>query len=141
MKMHKGFTLIELLVVIAIIGILSSIVLVALNGARDKARDARIIADMSQLRSVAEMNYDGNYDSVEGSSDYTSLSSDVGEQGPSAINFHNESGEANYCAYASLNEGGEFCIDSTGAAREVADATDTTGGAGCVGSSYTCPAE
>lgn len=41
----KGFTLIELLVVIAIIGILSTIGLVALNGARLRARDSRRAAD------------------------------------------------------------------------------------------------
>ncbi len=59
-KSNKGFTLVELLVVIAIIGILASVVLVSLNSARGKARDARRISDLHQVSLALENYYDSN---------------------------------------------------------------------------------
>lgn len=53
----KGFTLIELLVVIAIIGLLSTLSVLALNGARARARDAKRIADVKQMQTALEMYY------------------------------------------------------------------------------------
>ncbi|MDO8265192.1 MAG: type II secretion system protein [Candidatus Parcubacteria bacterium] len=52
---NKGFTLIELLVVIAIIGLLATVVSVNVGGSKGKARDARRLEDLSQLRLVLEM--------------------------------------------------------------------------------------
>ena len=59
-KKHRGFTLIELLVVIAIIGILSSIVLVSMGGAKKSARDGVRKADMRQIITAQEMYYGAN---------------------------------------------------------------------------------
>lgn len=56
----KGFTLIELLVVIAIIGILASVILVSLNASRAKARDAKRLKDMQQIKLAIELFYSDN---------------------------------------------------------------------------------
>lgn len=53
-----GFTLIELLVVIAVIGLLASVILVSLNSARAKARDARRRTDLKQISTAIEFYYD-----------------------------------------------------------------------------------
>lgn len=125
MNRKKGFTLIELLVVIAIIGILSSIVLVALRGARNKAKDARIKADVSQVRSLAEVDYDGDYSGItttsSGScpgdgSDYDTLCQDITDQGGDLV-IQTCDSDAKYSAHSSLNASdGVYCVDSSGQA-------------------------
>ena len=53
----KGFTLIELLVVIAIIGLLSTLAVVALSSAREKARDSKRLSDLKQIQTALELYY------------------------------------------------------------------------------------
>lgn len=60
MKAFRGFTLIELLVVIAIIGILASIVLVSLTGARLKSRDGQRLAELKEMQKALELYYSTN---------------------------------------------------------------------------------
>jgi prepilin-type N-terminal cleavage/methylation domain-containing protein len=62
-KGQKGFTLIELLVVIAIIGVLAAVVLVSLNSARAKSRDARRLSDVRQIMTALEIYFNdiGSY--------------------------------------------------------------------------------
>ncbi len=53
----KGFTLIELLVVISIVSVLSSTVLVALEGAKAKGRDAQRISQIKEVQKALAIYY------------------------------------------------------------------------------------
>ncbi|OHA83128.1 MAG: hypothetical protein A2937_01015 [Candidatus Yonathbacteria bacterium RIFCSPLOWO2_01_FULL_47_33b] len=53
----KGFTLIELLVVISIMGLLSSVVLGAVNDARAKARDMQRVQALEEIRKALTLYY------------------------------------------------------------------------------------
>jgi len=59
-RLSRGFTLVELLVVIAIIGVLATLLLLQLGVARQRARDAKRIADVNQVRTGLELYFDDN---------------------------------------------------------------------------------
>jgi len=129
--MKKGFTLIELLVVIAIIGILAGIVLVALGGARDRAKDARIQASMTQIRVVGEVFFGGNntYTGLKLDPDEGTLDDDIVAQGGTYNIFVDTLAPAgeNYCATAVLLSGAVWCVDSDLASRQGPTATCVVG--------------
>jgi prepilin-type N-terminal cleavage/methylation domain-containing protein len=114
----KGFTLIELLVVIAIIGILASIALVALSGAQRSAKQARIISNLQQIRSLAETYKAdrGNYAGFSSNGDYQTLSNDIAQQGGQSINFYYNPTNDSYCYEVNMSLGGGTgrwgCINS-----------------------------
>ena len=57
---QSGFTLIELLVVIAVIGVLAAVIVGSLSTARDKGRDKAIISDLLNARTEMQ-SYFGTY--------------------------------------------------------------------------------
>ena len=136
-KKAKGFTLIELLVVIAIIGILSSIVLVSVNSARTKAKDAAVKSNIEGARVAAEMWYD---DTVGGNMSYTGVcasSSFVAVM--SAVNVQSGTATCQNSATAWCMKGkysiANWCADSTGYAGNVISTTN-----GCSSAVLLCQA-
>lgn len=79
LKGRSGFTLIEMLVVIGIIGVLASLVLVGLGGARRAGADAKKIANLNQVRNSLELYYlkNGGYPNGDGAL-ITGLGLDLG---------------------------------------------------------------
>ena len=123
MYRNEGFTLIEMMVVIAVVGILSAAVLAGLGGSRDKARDARVISGLNQIRVIAESNYQPTsntpYSQIDptGGNIAASVKADIDKQLSGGASASIVVSGYTYKAYATLPSGaGTFCVDSAGSA-------------------------
>ena len=113
---NHGFTLIELLVVVAIIGILASIVLVALTNARVKGRDANRATALQEIGKKIELENTGT-----------------------TVNFVTTSGGVTNCAATAYSNITGCLYLNTTTTGFASYADPQTSGTPCVGSSGTTP--
>ena len=117
---------------IAIIGILASIVLVSLGGARTKAKDASVKANMDTMRLALEMNATAanTYVLVTGSDEETAYNNAKDTAVAQGATFIVADGgyfsATKYCIQCTLPGGGSWCLDSGGSVGGTAVACDNT---------------
>jgi prepilin-type N-terminal cleavage/methylation domain-containing protein len=141
MNKSKGFTIIELIVVIAIIAVLAAIVMVNVTQYINKSKDAAIKGNMATIMTNAAVYFDtnGNYTAFCGTTGatlaMTAADNAWGTGGTAAICVPNATGTA-FCAckQEKVDTTKVFCIDSSGAKKEVV----STCAAECVAATALC---
>lgn len=141
-KFLTGFTLIELLVVIAIIGILTTVVIIVVNSARNKGKDAAIQTMMDQIRKKAalDFNNDGNHGNVcteaadgvnnsdlnDADSEYSMLENGIFEKNnyltsATAVVCNESTDSAAFAAWTQMtvNPANYWCVDSDNENKEL----------------------
>ncbi len=111
--MNKSFTLIELLVVISILGLLSGIVLIGLQGAKDRARisEAQEFSHIVRVSLgadlIGEWRFDNNINDSSGSNNHGVITGDVSQADGIFNNSMEFDGNGDYIDVATIipNEG------------------------------------
>ncbi|MDP1629177.1 MAG: hypothetical protein Q8L57_01000, partial [bacterium] len=106
-----------------VIPVLSGIVLLGLSGAKEKARDARIIVGIGQIRSAAEIYYNSNdnsYIGFQNDPQVRSVIEDIKSTG-GQVRF-GQINEESYVVWSSLisDPNKFYCVDSGGFACQLA---------------------
>jgi prepilin-type N-terminal cleavage/methylation domain-containing protein len=124
MKKSKGFTIIEMVMVLAIVGLLTTIIMIALSNARNKAKDGKIQADLNQIRTAAGVYYNNQSPSsysglscAVSNPNVSALCADINNQSPGNPIFVLKTGNAEYCVYKQLLNTKYACVDSAGNAE------------------------
>lgn len=114
---QKGFTLIELLIVIAIIGVLVTIVIIAINPAKavNDARDSRRRSDLQQIKAAMQLYYNDCkfYPTVLPSGTWGNLSSSSCDDNTTYMRNVPTDPSGSAYRYASDNGSGSSCDNST----------------------------
>jgi len=127
MNKQKGFTIIELIIVIAIIAVLAAIVLVNVTGYVNRATDAGIKGNMSNMITNAAIYFErtptGHGDDYLLTLIYSAAdAATMKANGNNALVKFGSATEQIWCSCSKLvvTSGNTFCVDSTGYKKETA---------------------
>ena len=108
--------------VIVIIGLVATITITMVYMSKNRAKKARIVSNLDQVRKVAELFYNGNgysYNKIESDPDILILTNDVAGQGGSLIIAPAGESYVAYSVYPGAETGHYWCTDSQGNSKDV----------------------